>query len=291
MSVVPVDIVIEPVATVLLQPRPGDDASVLDPVPDLPLTLPALMLTESPGDIPHVPGRARPEQPPLLEGELLHPRNDLRRNSHRADNTHEPPAGRLRSVSFDSMPTLFSRKPPQDLEQRRAFIEGYRFPDSVREALRDEYDPELTPAQLSIVLDGLRTWFLALLHANGKALGMPSEAVDTAWHEFIIDARAYHSFCDHALGHYLHHAPAATMQEPLENAMRRTLAITRKHPAPQDLAAGGVPFLFAIDDLVGIEGGYSWTGDRVERLRNSEGPGGGCGGSCGGSCGGGCGGS
>jgi hypothetical protein len=72
VQVLRMDIVLESVAAVLLQPRPRDDAPILDPKADLPLLLPALVLTQAPRDIADMPGRARPEQPPLLECELLH---------------------------------------------------------------------------------------------------------------------------------------------------------------------------------------------------------------------------
>ena len=41
-----------------------------------------LVLAQPPRNVTDVPGRPRPEQPPLLEGELLHPFDDLRRESH-----------------------------------------------------------------------------------------------------------------------------------------------------------------------------------------------------------------
>jgi hypothetical protein len=40
------------------------------------------MLTQAPRDVADVPRRSWPEQPPLLEGELLHPCDDFWRKSH-----------------------------------------------------------------------------------------------------------------------------------------------------------------------------------------------------------------
>jgi hypothetical protein len=65
-----------------LQPRPGDDAVAVAPETERPLGLAALVLSQPPGDVADVPGRARPGEPPLLEGELLHPGNDFRCESH-----------------------------------------------------------------------------------------------------------------------------------------------------------------------------------------------------------------
>ena len=80
-----VDVVLETVAAVLLQPRPRDYAAVLDPEPDLPLALAALVLAQAPRDVADVPLRARPEQPTLFERELLHPGDDLPCELHGPD--------------------------------------------------------------------------------------------------------------------------------------------------------------------------------------------------------------
>jgi hypothetical protein len=181
----------------------------------------------------------------------------------------------------------------REIQARRAYIEGYSFPLALRERIREKYEPELSDSQITLVFEGLRVWFLACLHANGKQLGMPSRAVDDAWHEFILITREYHAFCDAAFGFYLHHAPEATMTEPLAGPLARTLAVTERHALQGPVAAGavaGVPFLFALDGELGIEGGYVWTPESVAELRKGDGYGGGCsGGSCGGD-GGGCGG-
>src|SRR4051812_45464899 len=81
MQVVRMDVVLE-LAAVLLEPRPRDHASVFDPDADLPLVLATFMLPQPPGDVADVPAGAGSEQPPLLEGELLHCPDDLRCKPH-----------------------------------------------------------------------------------------------------------------------------------------------------------------------------------------------------------------
>ena len=81
VQVVRMDVVVELEAGPL-QPRPGDDAPILGPEADLPLSLASLVLAQAPRDVADVPGRARPEQPALLAGELLHPRDDVWRELH-----------------------------------------------------------------------------------------------------------------------------------------------------------------------------------------------------------------
>jgi hypothetical protein len=183
-------------------------------------------------------------------------------------------------------------------KRRRAFIESYAFPQALKDRLHEEFE---TDHQVAVALEGLREWYLACLNAPGKMLGMPSRAVDIAWHEMILMTRAYHAFCERAFGHYLHHSPEAVIDAPLEESLARTLAVVET----QSLGIAGVPLLFAIDGELGIEDGYVWDSEEIERLRTYE-PhrlahyGGGCaavagcsGGGCasaGGGCGGGCGG-
>jgi hypothetical protein len=154
-----------------------------------------------------------------------------------------------------------------ELERRRIYIESYSFPSALREKLEAHPDLELTGSQLSLVLDGLRTWFVACLYAEGKTLGMPSRAVDIAWHEFILMTREYQSFCDEAFGYYLHHSPEETMDEAMPASLRRTLTTLERDPAVPGYI--GIPFLFALDGELGIEGGQQWTPEDVDSLRDS----------------------
>jgi hypothetical protein len=168
------------------------------------------------------------------------------------------------------------------------------------------------------VLEGLRSWYLACLYAKGEILGMPSRAVDAAWHEMILMTREYHSFCKSAFGRYLHHSPEATMPTPMGHALARTLRVAEHRALTSaPLGVATVPLLFAVDSIVGIEDGIEWTTDDLDALREPTamalggggascggggagwacgGGGGGCGGGggggggCGGGGGGGCGG-
>lgn len=173
-------------------------------------------------------------------------------------------------------------------KRRRAFIESYEFPPALRGKLRERLDGEY---QVARALEGLREWYLACLDAGDEMLGMPSLVVDVAWHEMILMTRVYHAFCDRAFGHYLHHTPDALIDEPMHDGLARTLATLDSRAA----MVGGVPLLFAIDDELGIDGGYSWAEHDVDQLRanqtyygGSPGSGGGCAAGCaGGGCGGG----
>jgi uncharacterized membrane protein YgcG len=149
--------------------------------------------------------------------------------------------------------------------RRRAFIEGYEFPMALRNKLRDELDAD---RPVNVALEGLRQWYLACLQAGPKAsLGMPSHAVDIAWHEMILLTRTYHHFCERAFGYYLHHSPEAVMAEPMRDGLARTLAAVERNQA---LTMAGVPMLFAIDSELDLAGGQAWAASDIDALRDHQ---------------------
>ena len=91
---------------------------------------------------------------------------------------------------------------------RRRFIETYEFPPALHPKLVEELG---SAHKADVALDGLRGWYLACLYADGELIGMPSQAVDEAWHEMILITREYTWFCQQAFGHYLHHSPESTL--------------------------------------------------------------------------------
>lgn len=60
-----------------------------------------------------------------------------------------------------------------------------------------------------LVETGLRQWFrcCAVELRDSQVIGMPSRAVDEAWHGLILCTERYAAFCDAAYGQFLHHHP------------------------------------------------------------------------------------
>lgn len=60
-----------------------------------------------------------------------------------------------------------------------------------------------------LVETGLRQWLRCAGAAlrDRQVIGMPSHAVDEAWHGFILCTVRYAAFCDAAYGRFLHHHP------------------------------------------------------------------------------------
>ncbi|MFF0529570.1 hypothetical protein ACFYT3_14375 [Nocardia amikacinitolerans] len=60
-----------------------------------------------------------------------------------------------------------------------------------------------------LVETGLRQWLRCCGAAmrDGQVIGMPSHAVDEAWHGLILCTQRYAAFCTAAYGRFLHHYP------------------------------------------------------------------------------------
>jgi hypothetical protein len=149
----------------------------------------------------------------------------------------------------------------RELERRRLYIEGYSFPRGLPERIRARSETDLSDNDCALVLEGLRTWFVVCLYADGKTLGMPSQAVDVAWHGFTLMAREYEAFCDEAFGHYLQHSS----DEPMPAALRQTLFWSERYPGA--VGIGGVPLLFALDSELEFAGGSTWSPQQLADLR------------------------
>lgn len=190
--------------------------------------------------------------------------------------------------------------------QRAGYIETYpyqRFLDKRLAARR----PELSAEQRAEVFAGLNDYFQLCRTAGRRMVAMPSQAVDDAWHEFILFTRQYDKFCRHAFGRFLHHTPAEAMSSPTQasDGLKRAwrLACAREKIAPKKPER--LPRLFALDASLGIAGGFVYQLDCMA-ARGAAGDGycashigcsSGCSGDSGGSdgdggsgCGGGCGG-
>lgn len=123
--------------------------------------------------------------------------------------------------------------------------------------------PELTPDQRAEILAGLRDYFHICCSAGRRMVAMPSQAVDDAWHKFILFTRHYDQFCRHAFGRFLYHTPAAAMPSPtaasegIKRAWR--LACARERIDPKKPAR--LPRLFALDAALLIAGGFVYQLD------------------------------
>lgn len=190
-----------------------------------------------------------------------------------------------------------SRRQAKLRAERAKFIAAYPFPAGLRFRV-DQAFPAFSTEQTGMVLEGLRAWF-QLNAANPRAkLGMPSKAVDTAWHEFILLTKNYADFCDKAFGKFLHHVPHDGNAKAEQDGLARTYGLGAgllAGGAALGLAGGaGVAMLtgrdlFGLDQRLGMSGGNSYDATDFAALEKryqqmqSSGDGGGDSGSSGGS--------
>jgi uncharacterized membrane protein YgcG len=140
---------------------------------------------------------------------------------------------------------------PRNGRARRAeaFIRSYTLPRSVMRKVAAAH-PELRPTQLEAVERGLREWLICCAYRDGEQLGMPSAAVDWAWHELILNTPAYHALCRRAYGEYLHHMPEADMEVPMRAGLWATVRAWDRSTAGR---AGEEPTLWELDERLGLE--------------------------------------
>ena len=148
--------------------------------------------------------------------------------------------------------------------------------------------PELSEAQRQEVFVGLNDYFQLCRTAGKRMVAMPSQAVDDAWHEFILFTRQYNQYCQSAFGRFLHHTPAEAMSAPTQasEGIRRAwrLACARERIDPQK--PDRLPRLFALDAALLIVGGFIYHLDCMAAQKAGMGDGYcashiGCGGSSG----------
>ena len=170
---------------------------------------------------------------------------------------------------------------------RRSYITAYAFPSGLRKKF-SEACPGLSEAQQNQVFEGLRQWFMVCNKANSRFVSMPSQAVDDAWHAFILFTRNYQQFCRKAFGRFLHHTPAEAMldQSTASDGIKRTWRIACQLENINPRAPGRLPMLFAMDATLGIAAGFHYELNCKPGSNTYCAGGIGCSSGCGNGCGG-----
>src|SRR3954468_4893935 len=115
------------------------------------------------------------------------------------------------------------------------------------------------------IADGLRQWLrcAGVAQRDDVVIGMPSRAVDEAWHGFILCTARYAAFCEAAYGRFLHHhpeggAPDASPADSTEEQLSRTVIAWSLVAAP-----GEACVLWDLDARVGVEAPGGVTPEHV----------------------------
>jgi len=163
------------------------------------------------------------------------------------------------------------RKPSRLLVFRRSraarrgeeFIAEYEFPDYFPKRVAKRL-PDLNEAELQLVEQGLREWFICCAWRGRTMLGMPSRAVDEAWHEFILDTFTYTSFCEKAFGDYLHHTPDEAMATSMNVALADTIRAWDRSAAGQQRES----VIWDLDERLGLEEPLGVNGLQLSAIRS-----------------------
>lgn len=113
---------------------------------------------------------------------------------------------------------------------------------------------------------GLRQWLRCCGAAlrDGQIIGMPSHAVDEAWHGFVLCTERYAAFCDAAYGRFLHHHPEGGRTATADTAGERGAQLGRTVVAWLLVATPDEQcVLWDIDRRVGVEAPWGVPAEQV----------------------------
>ena len=155
--------------------------------------------------------------------------------------------------------------------KRAAFIDGYAFHPAISRKVAARY-PQLSEHQLETVFTGLRSYFQLCRKARRRTVAMPSQAVDVAWHEFILFTKAYEQFSRRAIGRFLHHTPTEAMSSPTQaqQGIKRAWRLACAEESINPKTPSRLPLLFAIDGDLGIEDGFRYVLDCSDPSRQGD---------------------
>ena len=150
--------------------------------------------------------------------------------------------------------------------------------EAARDAARVIADLELPEAIFKtcpwqpreLIETGLRQWFrcCAVAMRDNQVIGMPSHAVDEAWHGLILCTIRYGTFCDAAFGRFLHHHPeggeppgAAATSDPMCEQLRRTIIAWSMVAEPGEQCV-----LWDLDTRLGLDDPWGISAERVAEI-------------------------
>ncbi len=151
--------------------------------------------------------------------------------------------------------------------EKERYIDAYHFPMRVRESVKKRY-PHLSDDDVEKVMQGLREYFHICHIAGKRMVSMPSQAVDVAWHEFILFTQIYERFCHKALGRFLHHTPAEAMRTPVhaKEGIKRAWTLSCMREGIDPKRARKLPLLFALDSALDIDDGFVYQLDCTQKI-------------------------
>jgi hypothetical protein len=122
-----------------------------------------------------------------------------------------------------------------------------------------------------LIETGLRQWLRCCAPAlwDNQVIGMPSRAVDEAWHGLILCTARYSAFCTKAYGKFLHHhpeggAPGGLTVDPMEEQLRRTVVAWTLVATPGERCV-----LWDLDTRLGVDEPWGLDPARVTAIEEA----------------------
>jgi hypothetical protein len=121
-----------------------------------------------------------------------------------------------------------------------------------------------------LIETGLRHWLRCCAPAlhDRQVIGMPSHAVDEAWHGLILCTARYSAFCRQAYGQFLHHHPDGGMPDAVasragcaDDRLRKTVIAWSRVATPGEQCV-----LWDLDQRVGVEQPWGVAAARVAAI-------------------------
>ncbi|MFD7845208.1 glycine-rich domain-containing protein [Nocardia sp. NPDC059764] len=154
---------------------------------------------------------------------------------------------------------LLNRSRRPSIEQVNQVVDALEIPEAVFKTC--PWQPR------ELVETGLRQWLRCCGAAmrDDRVIGMPSHAVDEAWHGLILCTKRYARLCDDAFGRFLHHFPdgeGSGSGDPMAEQLGRTVVAWSFVARP-----GEECVLWNLDSVVGVD--HPW-GIPTERVHSIE---------------------
>ncbi|OHU82062.1 hypothetical protein [Mycobacterium talmoniae] len=148
-------------------------------------------------------------------------------------------------------------------EQTAAAVANLELPEAVFKTC---------PWQPRALIDtGLRQWLrcCGVALRDDQVIGMPSRAIDEAWHGFILCTARYAAFCDAAYGRFLHHHPdggaparVAAAADSRDTQLGRTVVAWSLVARPGESCV-----MWDLDSVLGLDDPWGLSAERVAEIQ------------------------
>jgi hypothetical protein len=158
--------------------------------------------------------------------------------------------------------------------ERSRLVREAPLPNFLKHKLVAAY-PQLSLRDAELVERGLRQFFIACQRSNKRFVAMPSQVVDSMWHEFILHTSAYREWCHLVIGRFVDHVPAEVLgrKASTNDGLRRTWFWACREESINPKKPSRLPLLFALDSKFAIAGGFVYLAD-CKGVRRDDGQGG-----------------